>query len=93
MAFHRGDSEPTFFSPFDAELVDVTTGGAVEILNIFLFVLLDELLEAVVMGLECGLGDFVAACVDVYLFGSTQIEGFEVVSHWSVFLKPFACGS
>jgi hypothetical protein len=60
LAFHRGGGEPIFFSPFDAELVDVTTGEAVEVLDAFLLAPLDELLEAVVVGLECGVGDFVA---------------------------------
>jgi len=59
LAFHRGGGEPIFFSPFDAKLVDVTTGEAVEILDTFLFAPLDELLETVVVGLECSVGDFV----------------------------------
>jgi len=60
LAFHRGGGEAVFLSPFDAELVDITTGEAVEILDVFLFAPLDELPEAVVVGLECGIGDFVA---------------------------------
>lgn len=79
LTFHSRRRKPVVVASLHSKAVDITTREFVQVPNFLLFAPLDELFEAVVVGLESSLGDLMATVVKIHFLRCARIDGFEIV--------------